>query len=88
VPAKEFDMTVLTNVCRMLVGLFVDDGALALAIIVIVLLSWIFASLLPALPLAAGAVLLVGSLVVLLANVMKAAGRSPAKSESNSQGST
>jgi hypothetical protein len=58
-----------------LVGLFVDDGSLALAIIVIVLLSSIFATLMPDLPLAAGAVLLVGSLGVLFANVMKAAQR-------------
>jgi hypothetical protein len=68
-------MTMLASVFRMLVGLFVDDGSLALAIIVIVLLSWIFAALMPDLPLAAGAVLLVGSLGVLLANVMKAAQR-------------
>jgi hypothetical protein len=58
-----------------LVGLFVDDGSLALAIIVIVLLSSIFATLMPDLPLATGAVLLVGSLGVLFANVMKAAQR-------------
>jgi hypothetical protein len=55
--------------------MFVDDGSLALAIIVIVLLSSIFATLMPDLPLAAGAVLLVGSLGVLFANVMKAAQR-------------
>ena len=59
----------------MLVGLFVDDDSLALAIIVIVLLSSIFATLMPDLPLAAAAVLLVGSLGVLFANVMKAAQR-------------
>ena len=81
-------MTVLTNVCKLLVGLFVDDGALALAIIVIVLLSWIVAAFFPDSPLLAGVVLLAGSLFVLLANVMKAAGRSPAKSQSNSQSST
>lgn len=68
-------MTMLATVLRMLVGLFVDDGSLALAIILIVLLSWIFATLMPALPLAAGAVLLVGCLGVLLANVIKAAAR-------------
>jgi hypothetical protein len=68
-------MTMLVTAFRMLVGLFVDDGSLALAIIVIVLLSSIFATLMPDLPLAAGAVLLVGSLGVLFANVMKAAQR-------------
>jgi hypothetical protein len=68
-------MTMLVTAFHMLVGLFVDDGSLALAIIVVVLLSWIFATLIPDLPLAAGAVLLVGSLGVLFANVMKAAQR-------------
>lgn len=55
--------------------MFVDDGSLALAITVIVLLSSIFATLMPDLSPAAGAVLLVGSLGVLFANVMKAAQR-------------
>jgi hypothetical protein len=68
-------MTMLANAFRMLVGLFVDDGSLALAIIAIVLLSWIIATLMPDLPIAAGAVLLVGSLGALFANVMKAAQR-------------
>lgn len=68
-------MTTLATVFRTFVGLFVDDGALALAIIVIVLLSWIFTALFPNLPLAAGAVLLVGSLAVLFTNVIKAAER-------------
>lgn len=35
-------MTILTTGLRMFLGLFVDDGSLALAIIVIVLLSWIY----------------------------------------------
>jgi hypothetical protein len=68
-------MTVLAAAFRMVVGLFVDDGSLALAIIAIVLLSSIVANLMPDMPLAAGAVLLVGSLGVLFANVMKAAQR-------------
>jgi len=68
-------MTRLVTAFRMLVGLFVDDGSLALAIIVIVLLSSILANLMPDWPLAAGAVLLVGCLGVLFANVMKAAQR-------------
>ena len=55
--------------------MFVDHGSLALAITVIVLLSSIFATLMPDLSPAAGAVLLVGSLGVLFANVMKAAQR-------------
>jgi hypothetical protein len=65
-------MTILATAFRMLVGLFVDDGSLALAIIVIVLLSSVIANLIPDMPLAAGAVLLVGCLGVLFANVMKA----------------
>ena len=68
-------MTMLVTAFRMLVGLFVDDGSLAVAIFVIVLLSWIFSTLMPEMPLAAGAVLLIGCLAVLLANVMKAARR-------------
>jgi hypothetical protein len=66
-------MTMLATVFRTLLGLFVDDGALALAIIVIVLLSGIFAALFPDSLLAAGALLLFGSLIVLIADVMKAA---------------
>jgi len=65
-------MTMLATAFRMLVGLFVDDGSLALAIIVIVLLSSVIANLIPDMPLAAGAVLLFGCLGVLFANVMKA----------------
>ena len=65
-------MTILATAFRMLVGLFVDDGSLALAIIVIVLLSSVIANVIPDMPLAAGAVLLFGCLGVLFANVMKA----------------
>ena len=68
-------MTVLVNVFQTLVRLFVEDGSLALAITAIVLLSGIIAILLPDMPLAAGGLLLVGSLGVLFANVMKAARR-------------
>ena len=45
-------MTMLATAFRMLLGLFVDDGSLALAIILIVLLSWILATLMPDMPLA------------------------------------
>jgi hypothetical protein len=65
-------MTMLVTAFRSLVGLFVDDGSLAFAIIVIVLLSWTFATLMPDLPLATGAVLLIGCLGVLFANVLMA----------------
>jgi hypothetical protein len=40
---------------------------------VVVLLAWIFSTLMPDMPLAAGAVLLIGCLAALFANVMKAA---------------
>jgi len=68
-------MTTLATAFKAVIGLFVDDGALALAIVGIVLLSWIFAVLMPELPLVSGAMLLVGSLVVLFASVMRAAKR-------------
>jgi hypothetical protein len=68
-------MTMLATLFQMLVGLFIDDGSLALAIIVTVALSWIFATLIPDMPFAPGAVLLVGCLGALFANVMKAAQR-------------
>ena len=66
-------MTTLATASRMLIGLFVDDGSLALAIFVVVLLAGIFATLMSHAPLVAGAVLLIGCLAVLFANVMKAA---------------
>ena len=66
-------MNMLVTAFRMLVGLFVDDGSLALAILVVVVFSGIFATLMPDAPLVAGAVLLIGCLAVLLANVKKAA---------------
>jgi hypothetical protein len=68
-------MTMLATLFQMLVGLFIDDGSLALAIIIIVALSWIFATLIPDMPLAPGAILLAGCLGALFANVLKAAER-------------
>ena len=66
-------MTIIASGFRMLLGLFVDDGALALAIMIVVLLAWTFSILLPNRPLVTGAVLLIGCLGALFANVMKAA---------------
>jgi hypothetical protein len=66
-------MNMLVTASRTLVELFVDDGSLAFAILVIVLVSGIFPTLMPDMPLVAGAMLLVGCLAVLFANVMKAA---------------
>jgi hypothetical protein len=66
-------MTTLANVLRELVGLFVDDGALALAIVAIVALAGVMATL--GLPFVAGAILLFGCLGVLLANTVSAGRR-------------
>ena len=66
-------MTALINTLRELAGLFVDDGALALAIIAIVVLAGMVAMLMPDVPLAAGAVLLFGCLAALLSSVARAA---------------
>jgi hypothetical protein len=65
-------MTALTAALRELTGLFVEDGALALAVIAIVVLAGLSATLLPAVPAATGAILLLGCLGVLFANVMTA----------------
>ena len=58
----------LTNVG----GIVRDDGSLAIAILMTVLVSGIFSILMPDMPLVAGAMLRVGCLAVLFANVMKA----------------
>jgi hypothetical protein len=68
-------MIMLANVLRELLGLFVDDGALALAILAIVVLAGIMAALMPDVPLAAGAILLLGCLGVLLSNAARAGRR-------------
>lgn len=55
-----------------LAGLFVEDGALALAILGVVAAAGICAALMPNAALASGAILLFGCLSVLLLNVMRA----------------
>src|SRR5207302_9398309 len=62
-------MNTLGAILRELMGLFVDDGALALAIVAIVIVAAIIATVLPSMPLAAGGLLLLGCLGVLVANV-------------------
>ena len=62
-------MSMLGAVLGELAGLFVDDGAFALEIVAVVVLGAISAYLVPQIPLAAGAILLLGCLGVLLANV-------------------
>jgi hypothetical protein len=68
-------MNVLIAVLRELIGLFVDDGSLALMILAVVMLAGVLATLMPDFQLAAGALLLFGCLGVLLANVARAARR-------------
>jgi hypothetical protein len=68
-------MNALRAVFRELLGLFVDDGSLALAILAVVMLAAISVALIPDAPLAAGAILLLGGLGVLSANVARAARR-------------
>jgi hypothetical protein len=64
-------MNTFVAVVREVAGLFVDDGALALAILAVVLSAGILSTLIPDVPLAAGGFLLFGCLGVLLANVMR-----------------
>ena len=56
---------------RELAGLFVDDGALSLAILAVVGLAGMAAMLMPNLSLAAGAVLLFGCLAALVSSVAR-----------------
>lgn len=67
-------MSALAGVLRELFGLFVDDGALALALVAIIALAAVAAALMPG-TLAAGAVLLLGCIGVLVVNVVMAARR-------------
>jgi hypothetical protein len=55
-----------------LAGLFVEDGALALAIIAVVILAGIVAAVAPAVSWLTGCILLLGCLGVLVVNVAKA----------------
>jgi 2-keto-4-pentenoate hydratase len=68
-------MSTLGSVFRELLGLFVDDGALALEIVAVVVLAGMSAILISGGPLAAGSILLLGSLGVLFANVASAVQR-------------
>ena len=68
-------MNALGAVWRELLGLFVDDGALALEILAVVMLAAISVVLAPNTPLAAGVILLLGCLGVLSASVARAARR-------------
>jgi hypothetical protein len=60
------------TVIRELIGLFVDDGALAIAILGVVAFAALVAAAVPGMPLAAGAILVLGCPGVLLINILKA----------------
>jgi hypothetical protein len=63
-------VNMLVAVFRELLGLFVDDGQLALKILGVVILAAISATLVPDIPFAAGAILLFGCLGILLEDVI------------------
>jgi hypothetical protein len=68
-------MNALGAVWGELLGLFVDDGALALEILAVVMLAAISVALAPNAPLAAGVILLLGCLGVLSVSVARAVRR-------------
>jgi hypothetical protein len=68
-------MNTLRAALRELIGLFVDDGSLALQIVGVVMLAALSAILIPDIQMAAGGILLLGCLGVLLANVARAGER-------------
>ena len=65
------------NLLHELYGLFVDDELLALGAIAVVVVAGIAVLALPGVPLVAGAILLVGSITVLVASVLRRAARKP-----------
>ena len=68
-------MNVLRAAAHELLGLFVDDGALALAILAVVIAAAISAALAPDEPLVTGAILLLGCFGVLAISVARATRR-------------
>ena len=60
------------TVIQELIGLFVDDGALAIAILGVVAFAALVAAAVPGMPLAAGAILALGCPGVLLINIVRA----------------
>ena len=67
-------MRVLGVICHELIGLFVDDGALAVALLVWTAFVGGAVLALPGLPAAsAGAVLAIGCIAILLANIRRTA---------------
>jgi hypothetical protein len=62
-------MKILIGAFRELLGLFIDDGMLALALVAVVVLAALVARTVPDVPMAAGLVLLLGCLGALFGNV-------------------
>jgi hypothetical protein len=67
-------MRMFIGVLRELAGLFVDDGALALAVCAVVAVAAAVSILVPEVPIAGGVMLLVGCLCALVGNAMRAGG--------------
>jgi hypothetical protein len=65
-------MSTLVLIVRELVGLFIDDGSLAIAIVVVVVLAVLFAGV-DAPAVVTGGVLFFGCLIVVLENILRAA---------------
>jgi hypothetical protein len=65
-------MSALAVALREIVGLFVDDGALALAIIAVIVVAGLVTVFAPAAVWASGGILVLGCLGVLVVNVMTA----------------
>ena len=68
-------MSALAALCREVFGLFVEDGALALAIVAVVAAAAFIAWLVPYQSLLIGGILVLGCLGVLFINVMQAGRR-------------
>ena len=66
-------MNVFSLIVRELIGMFIDDGFLAVAILAVVALAALFSFILAAPPWLTGAVLLIGTVGVLISSAMRGA---------------
>jgi hypothetical protein len=66
-------MRLLSAVARALLGMFVDDGSLALAVLAVIAVAAVLAFGFSAPPLLVGSVLALGCVAVLVLNVARAA---------------
>lgn len=65
-------MSLIAGIAREIFGLFVDDGAFALAILFVVVLASLLAAILPEQSLAAGVLLLASCLTLLFVSAARA----------------